>query len=299
MQTIDVKHVAYVERYTSIQEFEQVFDSRRTRVDDGEDHFAMNYRSSDEWWSGYSDGASLRSDFEKSRVNDNTLTAMQSDLSQVKMAPQTRVRHYNAEAGIMVDTDAYLNGDPECFINIRKEKSPGRTIKVLVNTGVVCSLSVEEITEGGRAIVKALAGLESKGFRTELSVGWLMGMPPRKNSQAVDRVGGMTILVKRSSEPFNLTRIAWPMITPAFSRGVGFGWYDRCDKIPYGSHYGRAYNYIDSYIVDEFEKQLNKKGEIVLSVDRVCNWIREGRDVEEAIKNEVDRAIALSKEVRH
>lgn len=125
--------------------------------------------------------------------------------------------------GGRVSVPAYLNGSPACMR--RSCRLPAKTeLNIVVDTGVHCGVTSEQITEAGKTIVK---------FITELEERYNVNLHAAVATNINKKVYTCSIKIKDAGKPFSAARVSFCLTSAAFLRVFGFIWITRANKVPY------------------------------------------------------------------
>lgn len=162
--------------------------------------------------------------------------------------------------GGRVSVPAYLNGSPACMR--RSCKLPAKTeLNIVVDTSVHCGITVEQMTEAGKTIVKYITELEA---RYNINLHAVV-------SVSIDKgVYTCGIKIKDAGKPFSAARVSFCLTSAAFLRVFGFIWITRAEGIPY--HYG--FGKPTSSDSEKEEKVMNAiyKNAILVSLNDVVKY---------------------------
>lgn len=133
-----------------------------------------------------------------------------------------------------------LKGVPNCMIDTRIKTMKAKVIDLYYETTHSSSTDQKDIIKDGEKILGAIIAMEKKGYRINL---YAMQSYTRDGSSDI-----LIIKIKSSNQPFDLKRMSYPLMHPAFFRVIGFDWYS---KVP-GGKYRYGYGHWFSY---DFEKK--------------------------------------------
>jgi len=137
-------------------------------------------------------------------------------ISSVIMSDQS-FKH--SDDGSEVDVDAYLEGEPDCFIEFIDELARGfepQVFKIVVNLGVSSSISADRIEQRGAAVLALVDMLESAGHRCEIEIVKATG------SGRGTALWQMRTVLKEAGEPMATDRLAFALVHPATHRRLIF-----------------------------------------------------------------------------
>lgn len=290
METIDRKSdfgQIYAELFTSMQELYDVCGQREARGFDAGDRLSPNYKCRDPDWAGFKDGTSLKDDAFSGRIDPSIIQPIITSTNKLHAVKGARVGVVHDVMGFQPDVNAVLNGEPEYMLAVRHTPRPGRVIRLFINLGAHCGVSSSTMNAAGSALIETVAGMEISGqYRLEIYVG---------DSFARQPLYAVGVRIKTASQPMNIARMAWPMVnSSAFSRGIAFGWYNRTPKkVRELSGYGAPWSGTDYGLRREFKKEMRARGLTVLGISDIIEWVKNGRDIETAILDEIKEANSL------
>lgn len=193
-------------------------------------YLADDYRPPSSRWSGYRNGAELREDFLRARVDTRILSDIRAQVCADKEQSRRTVQHYRSVQGFAPIVPLVLQNVPDCMRASRRTAVKSKIVNVVVDVGATCEYDVETMAGAGAVIMGAVAGLERVGYRVNLyAVGGF-------DSRGTNAVAG--VKVKDAGQSMDLARVAWPLVTPAFFRGVLFRYYQTSPHIHHCSSYG-------------------------------------------------------------
>lgn len=115
----------------------------------------------------------------------------------------------------------------------RKEKK--RSIHIILNNTASADTKSETLMKSGLTILKLAMVLDRMGVRTKIDV-----IP--KMAEINGQVHGCTVGIKDYRQPFNLSKIAYPLAHVSFFRRHGFRFYESLEEYKYkkSSRYGSS-----------------------------------------------------------
>jgi len=121
--------------------------------------------------------------------------------------------------GAVPDVAAFLGGEPECMLRVEDEErvgTHGNVLEIVINIGALSDVEAEEINFRGAGIASIIDVLEQLGYYCNVTL----------VSRATDYGGKCgiryDIYLKGSSEPFDVDKFAFAVISPAMLRRVIF-----------------------------------------------------------------------------
>lgn len=171
-----------------------------------------------------------------------SLELLQKSLGKVNMkgsGTYTRRRLKTSVVGFVPHISNYLQGKPDCMINITQEKitSP-KVINILYNPTVSYGVSKDFIADGGAKILSFLRKLESQGYRVNLFV----VCASQKNRERC----AILVKIKSSDQHLDLIKVAYPLVNPSMLRRHFLRYIEVSDVTDY--------NWVHSYGVPIKEK---------------------------------------------
>lgn len=137
-------------------------------------------------------------------------------------------------------------GDPCSMVDLSPIESRVRPIvRLVVQRGASSAYAVDEFTNYGAAVLSYIEGLESAGFRCEITAVFCSDF-----GSDGDQI--TTVVVKRAEETMEFDRMAFVMTHPAFFRRLGFAVMESTDVL--SSWLSRhAYGYSRNPKSEEFD----------------------------------------------
>jgi len=127
-------------------------------------------------------------------------------------------------------------GDPCNMVDLAPiEKRNKPIVRLVANMVASATYKAEEMINYGAAVLSYLDGLESAGFRCELTWQYFVGLNVGSGCY------NLTVIAKQAEEPMELDKLAFMWINPSMSRRLGF---QHCqskqpvDPLPDGSMHG-------------------------------------------------------------
>jgi hypothetical protein len=138
-----------------------------------------------------------------------------------------------ADSGDEIDIGAFVEGDPEHWIEFQPEDTEGmggKIVRVLVNVAVSCSVEKEVFIHRGAAVVGLLEALSNCGYSVELTL-----MSTTENDGTINQY---EIPVKRSDEHLDGDRCSFMIIHPSILRRLVFAAKEQEETDDYSGGYG-------------------------------------------------------------
>lgn len=138
-----------------------------------------------------------------------------------------------ADSGDEIDIGAYVEGDPEHWIEYHEidEDGPGgKILRVLVNVAVSCTVDKKYFIHRGAAVVGLLEALQNCGYSVEMTL--------MSTTEHDDTVHQYEIPVKRPDEHLDGDRCAFMIIHPSILRRLIFSAKEQEETDDYSGGYG-------------------------------------------------------------
>lgn len=187
-----------------------------------------------------------------------------------------RPKQIQSIAGYCVDVGSFLANEPECFITREYEERnyPGQIYKVVCSISFSAAITPETIIQRGAMICALIDAIEYAGHRAEVVCNDAMSVDHSEESRKgkYKNQGWMeiSVIVKKTSQPLEMTDLAFCLAHPAMLRRIMFsvaeieGWSD------FMSNYG-------------YPAEATEKGDIYLREifsstvpdDKAIDWVLE------------------------
>lgn len=187
-----------------------------------------------------------------------------------------RPKQIHSIAGYCVDVGSFLANEPECFIAREYEERnyPGQIYKVVCSISFSSAISPETIIQRGAMICALIDAIEFAGHRAEVVCNDAMSVGHsedyRKGKYKNQGWMEISVVVKKTSQPLEMTDLAFCLAHPSMLRRIMFsvaeieGWSD------FASNYG-------------YPAEATDKGDIYLREifsgtvpdEKAINWVLE------------------------
>ncbi|MFZ1694678.1 MAG: hypothetical protein WAT74_15885 [Flavobacteriales bacterium] len=149
-----------------------------------------------------------------------------------------RPRQVYSMAGHYVDVGSYLANDPECFITREYEQRnyPGRLFKLVCSVSFSAAITPETIIQRGAMVCALVDAIEYAGHRVEVVCNDASTISQaeayRNGHHKPDGWFEVSVVVKKSQQPLEMTDLAFCLAHPAMLRRMMFsvaeieGWSD-------------------------------------------------------------------------
>jgi len=165
-----------------------------------------------------------------------------------------RISFRNDVVGYAPIVPLAMMGVPRSMINSYMKPIKNKVVSIYYEKTANWTIDAKEIEKAGLKLLSVLLSLEMQGYRFNLNV--CETHVDEKKEPII-----LCVKVKDSNMPFDLQRLSFPVGHPAFFRGVGFDWYERCPKAKYMFGYGHEIvrEYPEAVVNDGFEEMFNEK----------------------------------------
>lgn len=124
---------------------------------------------------------------------------------------RVRQQSFNDIVGHSVHVPNYLAGVPMTMINSRRVTiRNSKVLNIIYNSTIACGIKPHEAVEVGVKVLTYIKNLESSGYRVNLYV--------MKCAKSYKEKLAALIRIKDSEQYLNITKTAYPMVNPEFSR---------------------------------------------------------------------------------
>lgn len=162
---------------------------------------------------------------------DKPVRAIKSNIQKLeKQGNMKKVSFRNDIVGFAPNVPNAILGLPQSMINQSITYKKAKVISVLVDLGASCSVSSNDIIDYGMKVIEKLYSLEKAGFRVRIE--YLKTLNGRNYEPYTY---ALRYLLKNENQPFDLKRMAFPLVHTAMFRRIAFDWYER---LPDAKHLG-------------------------------------------------------------
>jgi hypothetical protein len=126
-----------------------------------------------------------------------------------------------AEEGDDLSIDRFIRKDTKCWDQIHRVRKPTEILDIVIEMSINGCVDAEDLTKAAAAVASTILSLENKGLKTRITtvMGYHMG----------NKVDIAVIPIKTERMRMNYPFLLFTM-SPAFERGVDFGWTCRTRK---------------------------------------------------------------------
>lgn len=140
----------------------------------------------------------------------------------------------NSYCGGRVSVPRYLDGRPDCMIKNKRSPVRSNILKIAIDVATDASANKKYMIDIGSELINILQAIEKSGYKIEIYSGCtskikMINLTPAgsrffniESSPAEDTYLLCMTRVKKDNEPFNIRKIAYPIVEPAFFRGELF-----------------------------------------------------------------------------
>jgi hypothetical protein len=139
-----------------------------------------------------------------------------------------RPKQIQSIAGYCVDVGSFLANEPECFIAREYEERnyPGQIYKVVCSISFSAAITPETIVQRGAMICALIDAIEYAGHRAEVVCNDAMSVGHsedyRKGKYKNQGWMEISVVVKKTSQPLEMTDLAFCLAHPAMLRRIMF-----------------------------------------------------------------------------
>jgi len=221
----------WTERFDSMHSFLEICQSRTKQPDFSRDVFAGG---SDHRYAKWQGCGTIKETIELvTKGWEEPIGEINKTVREAQQIPAAkRMKIFNDVEGYAPIVPAALVGHPLSMVNMKLKRTKVRVVDVYVDIGALCNVTADEMMRSAKVVLSELVGLEMQGYRARINIVDFFTEAPVST--------GVIIKIKDESQPFDLKRITFPLIHPAMSRMLLFGWFERFPHSAYvGPGYGR------------------------------------------------------------
>ena len=172
-----------------------------------------------------------------------------------------------------------IRGVPKSMLAVKTVPKKQRVVKLVINNTIKWSISSEKLMESGVLFLKLALLLEKCGIKTEILI-----VP--KLSEVNCKVYGCSVKIKDYKQPFNISKMAYPIAHTSLFRRHGFRWWEVIDSpLPSeATEYGCSLVYLNDYEKKEVLHKLNFDAKDTIYLD-FNDAVGADFNVENLIKN--------------
>ena len=257
MRTVNFDGIAY-EEFDSIHEYLRIEKQR-----DWNSFFAGKSHSSRRG-EGY--GFNASSSFEE--ACDLLTNGWSEPLNKMRDAFNHKVRVNTTESrtkaqnryNVMGHTPSvprFIEGLPDAMVETIRQPMKSKTIHLMYDTVVAGSMSTEQMTKAGVAVLETVSYLERLGYRVKLTSVGAFVLKSEFGGRGV--MGG--IVMKEYRQPLDVKKLCFPVAHGDMSRRIFFGWQEKTPVLrEYCNGYGHGTFNESPSERDKLQKALEAEG---------------------------------------
>lgn len=278
-QTVEVNGKEFVVQGERFYSVESIVSTCKERTKDP-DTKNGDWKSFSKWFNGcgsYEEAEELAVTGYKEPVG-----RMIEAIGKVRTDSKKRFKQYSSPVGYAPIVPNALRGLPNSMVDARIVKLPMKVVRIKYDIAYSCGVSVEQAERAGTALLKAIIKLESEGYR--VSIDCISGAKSETTSNSISYV---STRIKTAEQPLDIAKVSFPLIHPAFFRGILFTWMRASKECPrLGSCLGTP---IEVALTTSGARELIRKVEhdknaVVLGVQKLINCESKKEDIAEIIK---------------
>lgn len=218
-----------IETFNSAAELMEITDSRKQNFGEARD------RGDDDWC-----GASWEEARHMLQFGwDKPVNQIKSNIQRLeKQGSMKKVQFKNDIIGFTPNVPNAILGVPQSMINTSVTYKKAKVINVMLDLGATCGVSSNEKIEYGSKVLEKLYSLEKAGFRIRIE--FLNTFNGRSGRGFEQNTYAIKYLLKNENQPFDLKRMAFPIIHTAMFRRIAFDWYERLPDAIHLGGYGTS-----------------------------------------------------------
>ena len=257
------------ERFNSIYEFEKTLNSRKTNSAFGRKPASKRVSSDDGWYqtATYSDADNLLEKGWNAQV-EGMKVELQKFSSQIDAVYNKQIKHL---AGYAPCVPNAIRGVPKSMFATKKinKTENRRVLHIIFNNTAAGRVKAEDLMQSGMTLLKLVTVLDKKHVKTKLEV-----IP--KMSAVDDSIYGCSVMIKDYNQPFNLSKMAYPLAHVGFFRRHGFRFLETVEGFKntnFVEGYGHSMIYTDEKLKNEYFKYAGflKEGTVYIDFNDVKN----------------------------
>lgn len=178
---------------------------------------------------------------------------------------RNRVKNYNSVCGFAPIVPNAIKGVPKSMLASKKIKSNKklRTVHLIINNTASGGTDGDELIKTGLTSLKLAVILGKKNIRTKIDI-----LP--KISGCGESVYGCAITIKDYKQPFDISKIAYPLAHTSMFRRHGFRWLETLPEMTnreFVDRYGRNFMRIGETLRTEYKKYAGFDKDDVLYIE--------------------------------
>lgn len=235
------------ERFNSIYDFEKVVNTRPVN-EVFKNHEHSKNTSREDWYktSNYDEAEDLLKKGWNTEVQ-----YIEKELKKFSATVQVkRNKQIKSIAGYAPCVPNAILGVPKSMFatKVAKREEKKRTAHIIFNNTAGGGVSSKDLIKSGMTVLKLAVVLDKMNVRTKIDL-----IP--KMSCCGNSIYGCSVSIKDYRQPFNVSKIAYPLAHVSFFRRHGFRWMETmegCTNNDFNDGYGKSMIYIDKKLRDEY-----------------------------------------------
>lgn len=226
------------ERYESISDFVNALNARQ--VDPFYKDILISHKTGEE--RAAFTGTKSFEEADDLLMNGDLETAKKMNIKarNIKQAKGVKNTITRGPVGFVPNIPAYLSGNPNNMFSVRSQSYKStKVINLIINNTVPYYVGGDELAEFGVNLLNVVAALESKGYRLNVYITDTSYFDKSKNT------GVIVVKIKDSGKPLNVTKVAYPLANPSFSRRHFRNWIEKNGNLK-SKFYGAGLSYVES-----------------------------------------------------
>lgn len=236
----------YVEEFRNYQDLLRTIEARQPECEAlCSEHTIRKLKDKEgsDWYGDGWDGAVKKLtegwDAPVKRMKDRFENLSKAQRDRAKSKP------YANQAGFAPIVPNALMNLPNSMLDVKRVKVPQKILNCIVVIDRACGNSTAKIEEKMAEQLSWIAGFEAMGYRCRISV----AMFPVNGDAREKELPAMLVKIKDEGQPFDIKRVAYPMVAASMLRVISFAWVcstetkDSLGKRCWDSGYGRSFEY--------------------------------------------------------
>lgn len=172
-----------------------------------------------------------------------------------KTGTKDRIKYVNEVQGYKPNVPLYLNGVPNCMINMKKTPvKKAKTIHIVYDSSYPWAIKADEVVNNGALLVNVINQLEASGYRVKLDIINTMC------NVHDNKVAMYSATFKEYGQPLNLDIVSYPIMNDRYLRCIMF---DLQNKNPYEADSSREYISYRGYAMYSMIEGTNRRRALV------------------------------------
>ena len=210
-----------IEHFKSVYDFEEAL--RKRPVNKAFHELASQSKNDKEWFqtSSYEEADKFLMEGWNAKI-DELKTVIENYSQNVIVQRRKQIKNV---MGFAPCVPRALKGHPKSMMDFTKTSKTEKrnTIHLVLNSCATCNVSGETLLKCGLTVLKMAVILDKSNIRTRIDV------VPKMSYVSCDGDAcyGCTVMIKDYRQPFNYSKMAYPIANPSFFRRHGFAYHER------------------------------------------------------------------------